>query len=85
MWNPDFLILTRYYKFSKGDHSDCLAFVDLFSLVDLKEDKLSPATVKIQNAGPLFEAIDASRTQLILLYTDQENIHGYIEALRFWN
>ena len=85
MWNPTYLILTRYYKFSKGNHSDCSAFVDLFSVVDLREGKLSPATVKIQNGGPLFKTIDASRSQLILLYADQEENDGYIEALRFWN
>eukprot|EP00088_Acartia_fossae_P058207 TRINITY_DN6805_c0_g1_i1.p1 TRINITY_DN6805_c0_g1~~TRINITY_DN6805_c0_g1_i1.p1 ORF type:complete len:403 (+),score=47.42 TRINITY_DN6805_c0_g1_i1:30-1238(+) len=76
-----FLILSRYEKFKRTDHSNCCSQMELFNLEDLKYGIFQPVTLDIRQSGPLFDDFHLDKSSIVALYSSEKKVDLY----NFWS
>jgi hypothetical protein len=75
------LLVSRYEKFLRTDHSNCFSQMIGFKLDDLKYGIYAPVTLNLRDTGPLFDGVHASNTQLATIYSAERKI----QLFNFWS
>jgi len=76
-----YLLVSRYEKFRRSDHSNCFSQMIGFKLDDIKYGIYSPVTINIRDSGPLFDGFHASNNKIVAIYSAEKKIRIF----NFWS